>query len=246
MKFILNADDFGRTATTNEAITYGFVNGYLSRTTIMVNMPYYEEAKQLALQNEFYDKVGLHINLTSGVPLTEAIRKSRLFTDENGRFNGLIFKKKYKWHLKKAEKKAVEQEIEAQINRYLNDGFILKHADSHGHVHTFPVINKIVLRLLNKYEFKSVRISRNIELGWLKKLYKKFLNIRNKKFNAKNGARIDYFGSCKEVMNNFDKINGSGEIMLHPNSYYGDMWVEEDVTYKSIYEFIQNHGGAIL
>lgn len=234
MKFILNADDFGRTETANEAITYGFVNGYLSRTTIMVNMPCYEEAKQLALQNDFYDKVGLHINLTSGIPLTEAIKSSRLFTHENGRFNGLIFKKKYKWYLKKAEKKVVEQEIEAQINQYLNDGFTLKHADSHGHVHTFPIFNKIVIRLLKKYGFKSVRISRNIDLSFCKRIYKKILNVRNKRFNAKNGVRIDYFGSCKETIKNFDKIHGSCEIMLHPNIYDSDMQIGEGLRYNDL------------
>jgi len=247
MQFILNADDFGRTETANEAITYGFQNRYLYRTTIMVNMPYYEEAKALAKQYGFYDKIGLHINLVSGEPLTEDIKVCKNFIGENGRFNGQIFCDKKLWFfLSKIEKKALYTEIEAQINKYLSDGFTLMHADSHGHTHTFPSINKIVIPLLKKYNFKSVRITKNLCVRMLLRPYKLIIDVRSRRFNATNNVEMKHFGSCKDVMSSYRKIKGPCEVMLHPNFYDGVMLVEENIRYSDIYEFIIKNGGEVL
>ena len=61
MEYIINADDFGRTDTVNIAIVEGFKNGCLNSTTIMVNMPYFEEAVHLADMYNFKNKVGLQL-----------------------------------------------------------------------------------------------------------------------------------------------------------------------------------------
>lgn len=247
MQFILNADDFGRIETANEAITYGFQNRYLSRTTIMVNMPYYEQAKALAKQYNFYNKIGLHINLVSGEPLTEKIKAYPSFVNENGRFNGRIFKEKKLWFfLSKEEKTAVRMEIEAQINKYLSDGFTLMHADSHGHTHTFPSINKIVIPLLKKYNFRSVRITKNLCVRMLLRPYKLIIDRRSRRFNATNNVAMKYFGSCKDVISSYSKIKGPCEVMLHPNFYGDDMLVEENITYSDIHDFIIKNGGEVL
>ena len=247
MQFILHADDFGRTETVNESITYGFKNGYLSRTTIMVNMPYYQEAKGLARDYGFYDKIGLHINIVCGDPLTEPIKSCPNFTNKNGKFNGRFFQNKRLWFfLSIKEKKALYLEIEAQIKRYLEDGFTLLHADSHGHTHTFPAINKIVIKLLKKYRFKSVRVTRNVGLKPGQKLYKLIMDNRNRWFNRVRHSVVEHFGSCSDVMRNYDALRGLCEVMMHPNIYNDIMLVEEEVTYQLLYDFIQSRGGVIL
>ena len=84
---IINADDFGYSKSVNKAITDCFKQNLINRTTIMVNMPYTEEAVLLAKENGFSDCVGLHINLTEGKALSEECAKSEL-CDENGYFKG--------------------------------------------------------------------------------------------------------------------------------------------------------------
>ena len=80
---ILNADDFGYSRSVNRAIADCFARGLINRTTIMVNMPFAEEAAQLAREGGFFDCVGLHINLTEGKALSAECAASEL-CDENG------------------------------------------------------------------------------------------------------------------------------------------------------------------
>ena len=47
MKIIINADDFGMTKSVNEAIIELLSIGSISSTSVMVNMEYASEAKQL-------------------------------------------------------------------------------------------------------------------------------------------------------------------------------------------------------
>ena len=222
MQYILNADDFGRTATANKAIDKCFINNTVTNTSVMVTAPNYEEAKSLAKQNGYWDKVGLHINLTSGYPLTEEIKHCKKLTNSDGRFNGVLFKTKRMFlFLTVKEKRAVKKEVEAQIEKYLSDGFTLLHADSHGHIHCYLPFAKIISKCLKKYNFKSVRVMRNLQVnGHMLKLYKKMVFSKyNKRFYLTN-----YFGSMGDVIKekeNLEAINGVCEIMLHPNYFDG-------------------------
>ncbi len=246
MQCILNADDFGRTETVNEAIVYGFQRGYISRTTVMVNMPCYDEAKALARAHGFYDKIGLHINFISGMPLTEGIKACPNFTADTGRFNGMFFGKKRLWFfLSRKERRALGEEIRAQIERYLADGFTLLHADSHGHTHTFPAVNRLVLKLLKDYGFKSVRISKNLGLTFGKKLYKAIVNRENRRFNRRGSTPVRHFGSCHDVLAYGESVVGTCEVMLHPNRYNGVLLAEDGVSFETICDFIRVRGGTV-
>lgn len=44
MKLIINADDFGLSKGINKGIIEAYQAGLISSTTIMINMPYAEEA----------------------------------------------------------------------------------------------------------------------------------------------------------------------------------------------------------
>ena len=47
-RLIVNADDFGISHEVNEAISLCFMKGYINQTTIMVNMPFFCEAIEMA------------------------------------------------------------------------------------------------------------------------------------------------------------------------------------------------------
>ena len=88
MKTIINADDFGKTQSINSAICECFANGYITSTTLMVNMPFADEAVKLAKENGFWEKVGLHLNLTEGIPMNKKLASFELFCDQDGKFKG--------------------------------------------------------------------------------------------------------------------------------------------------------------
>ena len=71
---IVNADDFGQSVNVNRAIIDCFQKGLISSTTIMANMPAFDDAVDLAIENGFHQTVGVHLNLTDGEPLVSALR----------------------------------------------------------------------------------------------------------------------------------------------------------------------------
>lgn len=236
MEYIINADDFGRTHTVNLAITEGFHRNLLSRTTVMVNMPFFDEAVEMANNNGFIDLVGLHINLISGIPLTENIKNCPEFCTD-GKFNGQIFKnRKLRIWLPAKTRKAVAEEISAQIDKYKANGFTLLHADSHGHVHTFPSLLGITLRLLRKAGFSSLRLSLNLKAKGIKKILKKGVNRR---INAFNSQKYSYCDDLKTVKKSAERLNlksGRCEIMLHPNIFDGDIMIGQRLHYDDLPE----------
>ena len=246
MHYIFNADDFGRTATVNEAIVYGFDNCYLDRTSIMANMPYFEQAVQLAKSHGFMEKVGLHINLTSGEPLSEPIKSVRSLCGENGRFNGRVFSdRRMMLFLTAKEKTVISVEIEAQIRKFLQYGFTLMHADSHGHVHTFPAMQRVVLKTASESGIRSIRISANLHSKGWKMQVKRIQNGKLVQFNKKHGNDVAFFDSFKNVMANYSAINmGTGvcEVMLHPNIWDGDMQIGEGLHYTNLDSFKVREG----
>lgn len=224
MKHIINADDFGMSKSRNEAITQCFLKGLINQTTIMVNMACFEEAVELSKQYSFFNKVGLHLNLMEGKPLTEEIKLFNEICSE-GHFNGnlqtYLRKKNF---IPKAMKKAIHKEIEAQILKYTEAGFTLKHIDSHFHIHNEFFIYKITKPLCIKYHIKSMRILRNLMnkdhfVAFIKCLYKRIINHDIKK----SFSHTDYFGSYEDYKLYYQKDKQSVEIMLHPDIINGEL-----------------------
>lgn len=229
MALIVNADDFGISEEVNKAISSCFNRQIIDRTTIMVNMPDAVKGIDIAEKNGFFDKVGLHINLTEGTPLTDSIKENALFCDENGRFNQVFYHNtKLRLMMNARSVYDVEQEIEAQIRLYRDFGFKLNHIDSHHHVHTNLPVLKAIENLSKVYSFSSIRLSRNLYRGGSipNRMYKLYYNSRVKK-SCKNTT--DYFGSFDDLCSYFDFSKDNGlekltnfvnkhdvEVMVHP------------------------------
>ena len=98
---IVNADDFGLTESCTKAIAEAFRLGLISSTTACANGEAIENAYRIANENGFLDRVGIHINLTEGAPLTEGIKNDPFFC-ESGVFHGKINR------LKKPGKKSLQ------------------------------------------------------------------------------------------------------------------------------------------
>ncbi|MCR4892019.1 MAG: ChbG/HpnK family deacetylase [Lachnospiraceae bacterium] len=218
IRAIVNGDDFGINENVNRAITECFERRILTGTTLMVNMPRAREAAELAHRYGFAEMVGLHLNLTSGRPLTTPIRSCRRFCRKGGRFNAYFQQHTLtRLSISRREREAVAIEIEAQIRRYLSFGLPERHLDSHHHVHTDRSIMRELMPLLMKYNFHSIRLTRNLfqQMGFLKRVYKKNFNGNLKKSGL---ITTDYFGSYQDLLQMGDELpdNALVEIMLHP------------------------------
>lgn len=222
MKIIINADDFGLSHEVNLAIVEAFKKGYITNTTIMSNMPGFDEAIELSKKNGFFDKVGIHFNVFEGVPLTEKIKRSPLFME-----NGHLTSRKF-FHQSKSYEKlpppfssketciAIREEAISQIKRYQEAGFTEMHFDSHGHSHTFPIVWSAIAPVVKEAGFKSVRKSLNLPQGNpLRIIYKSIYN----NYLICDYNRTKYFTSGTGLFLSKELLSGSEEwieIMVHP------------------------------
>lgn len=155
MRIIINADDFGLMPDVTDAIASAMAKGFITQTTLMVNMPDADRAVEIAHKNHFADKVGLHLNLTEGKPLTEDIKQEPIFCDKNGCFNGPMRPKLLPFS--EHTTNAVRREITAQIERYLAYGLPMMHIDGHHHIHHCWQVLYALRPLLRKYGFRTIR-----------------------------------------------------------------------------------------
>ncbi len=221
MALIVNADDFGKDESVTSAICEAFEKGLIQRTTLMTNMPFAKEAMDLARKCGFDDRVGIHINLTSGTPLTDGIKKDPVMCNEAGDFSAEFARnKKTRFFLPKDTKRHVESELRAQLDRYAELGGTLWHIDSHHHVHTDPSVYSVLKKVIKDYPVTSIRLSRNMFRGKnpLMRLYKTIFNTSVRKY-----CRVcpDYFGSAedyRDFLTDHPDIAKTSEVevMVHP------------------------------
>ena len=233
MAIIVNADDFGISHEINLAICEAYQKGLINRTTLMVNMPYAQEAMDMAREQGFADKVGLHLNLTAGKPLSSALSCDRVMCDENGEFTAEFARNaKLRFFFPKKTRRGVEEEIRMQLEKYRELGGLLWHVDSHHHVHTDPSVWMAFCRVVknskkvNKgsgFPISSVRLGRNMYKGGnpILHIYKALYNSSVRRFCK---VRSDYFGSAADFENFFAGAENANdtisrlniEIMVHP------------------------------
>ncbi|MHB8532857.1 MAG: ChbG/HpnK family deacetylase [Solirubrobacteraceae bacterium] len=214
---IITADDFGLDAATNRAIVRAFADGLVSNASVLVNLPGFEEACELARQHGFQHRVGLHFNVTEGAPLTDAIRRVSRFC-----LDGLFVPSERFSRcrpLSAAEKAALAAELEAQIAAARAQGLSLTHVDSHNDVHAEPAIAPLVVAVARTTGIPRVRPARNCGarqgvLRW----------VEHRGFNAwlnRQGFRhVRYFGTVDDVLWLAGRQRlaqrPSVEVMTHP------------------------------
>ncbi len=221
-KLIINADDFGYNSSLNAAIVSCFQKDIINSTTIMSNMEGFDEAVILARQHGFADKIGLHINLTEGKPLTDMSGTG--LVDKNGVFimkaitNPLIF-------FSSATKNKIKHEIREQYNKLVASGIHPTHFDSHQHVHILPPLVSLFIEFTKEKNQKIRIVTIPIRKNFFIIAFNLLLNMRFRRnkinFSDKFG-NIGFFNYYLEKKNNFNPVF---EIMVHP-AFKGDKLVD--------------------
>lgn len=145
-KLIVNADDFGLSPSVNQAILDVFLQGNLTSTTLMVNMPGTEHALAMARQYPALS-VGLHFCLTEG----KAITGVSSLTDQAGVFfsRKTLLARCASGQVRVAD---IRAEFRAQVDFFSRHQLTLAHIDSHQHAHMTPLVFFAILSEVNRLQ----------------------------------------------------------------------------------------------
>jgi chitin disaccharide deacetylase len=215
----INADDFGYNSSVNKAIIESFHKGLITSTTIMANMPGFDDAVILAEENEIKHKIGIHLVLTEGKPLTDKILGTPLFFNENNR--NLKKHKKNLFFLKPDEKRLIYNEFSSQIERVRKAGIQINHIDTHHHIDEVWSISVIIMDLLKAYSIPSMRVlynlnsSGSIPKGMYRKIVNSYIKMRGLNFSDYLGNQIEAVSKLNEDWSLIERKRL--EIMVHPD-----------------------------
>ena len=190
------------------------------------------------------DRMGLHLNLTEGPAMTSSMRNCNFFCDKSGCFTGAFHRiVRYRFKLPDGLQSVVREEIESQVGRFLSTGSTFLHLDSHHHVHTDYSIARILLPIVRKNGFSSIRLSRNWgdDISLSKRIYKlhrttykvcilrvipKF--IKEYVWNIIVSKNLSYFRTQNKnstLIEPINKIICLLDFVMNNNISYGEDWL---------------------
>jgi chitin disaccharide deacetylase len=153
---VVTADDVGLHPGMTLGALKAHDEGIVTACSVVANGRAFEPAVDLLRDRPRLD-VGVHLTLVGERPLSPP-QKVRSLVDGSGAFlRGFrVFTTRYLLgELVAAE---IEEELRRQIERLLDAGLTIVHANSHQHLHVLPRIFEIVLRLAEEYGMRFVRI----------------------------------------------------------------------------------------
>lgn len=158
-RLIINADDVGFSDAINEAARECYLKGSITGASIMACGPRFDEAADM-LREIGREEVGVHLTLTGMKRFAHDYKNFAL-----------------KYFLKKINPEQVYTELSSQIKRVRDKGLDITHLDSHEHVHMFPGVLSIVIKLALEFDIPYIRLPLES------------LRVAVKSFSVKDAAR---------------------------------------------------------
>jgi len=156
IRLIVNADDFGYFPCVSRGITQAAGAGAVSATGILANGPQLEA--QIGWLGEYgHLDVGVHLNLTSGQPLTAAMAAK--LESNGGNFPG-AFAMAGQILSRGIPLETVRAEWRAQIETLSGLGLELRFLNSHEHVHMLPGLFGLAQALAKEHNIPHLRLTR--------------------------------------------------------------------------------------
>lgn len=157
---IINADDFGFSTGITDGILESHRAGILTSTTWMATMPDAARGAQLARACPTLG-IGIHLCLTQGTPCAKNLSA---LTDTTGQFPPTAARLLLKISRSRRALADCEVEWSAQVEKALAAGLRPTHLDSHKHVHHWPSLALIALRVADRFKIPAVRAAREIPI----------------------------------------------------------------------------------
>lgn len=157
-RLVVNADDFGRSASINEAVIRAHREGILTSASLMVNEPGCAEAVRLAQANPRLG-VGLHLSLVCGRSALGAEAIPALVNRE-GRFADSPLWCGWRYFFQSKLERQLRVEIRAQFDRFRATGLALDHVNGHMHMHLHPTVFGILMEEAGTLGIERLRLTR--------------------------------------------------------------------------------------
>lgn len=158
-RLIVNADDFGRSKSINEAVTRAHREGILTTASLMVGEPAWAEAVMMARENPRLG-VGLHITLQHGRCAHDPAQIPGL-ANEGREFGRNAVASGMRFFFQRELRSQIETEIAAQFIRFHSTGLKLDHVNGHLHMHLHPVVFEILMRRAREWGISNFRLTRD-------------------------------------------------------------------------------------
>lgn len=129
---LIHADDFGMSQGVVEGILASMTRGVVTATSAMVCEAEYRE-RVARFAGRLEGRVGIHLQLTDGVPVTDPARVPTL-VDEAGRFP------RRREQLGALDPREILSEWHAQLDTLRSLGVEPSHVNTHHNVHTLPAV----------------------------------------------------------------------------------------------------------
>jgi chitin disaccharide deacetylase len=156
-RLVVNADDFGRSASINQAVIRAHREGILTTASLMVNEPAHEEAVALARENPRLG-VGLHLTLLCGhsaLPperIPGLVSTEKEFTDNPARAGVQYF-------FQRSLREQLRQEIHAQFQKFHATHLPLDHVNGHLHLHLHPTVFRLLMEDAAQLGIERLRLT---------------------------------------------------------------------------------------
>ena len=238
-RLIVNADDYGLSRGVNTGIIEAAETGVVTSASMIVNLPGFDDAVARARSGPSLS-LGLHLNLTTGKPLTAAPSLTRRRTGQFYPLPLLVARAS----LGRVDSSEVTRECAAQIDRMIEVDITPTHLDSHRHIHAHPALWAAVHQAAASRGIPNVRVPTEPfwanARDWRATLKKTGLLLcaRLSRDRAQHNPPINFFGLSLQGGNSFaarlfaliPKLPlGTTELMTHPG--YADSALSEHDGY---------------
>ena len=232
-RLIVNSDDYGRTPDISRGIREAHLKGLVTSTTCMMNIPTTADDVRVALKETPGLKLGVHLVLTMGKPLSAKEAVSSV-VDANGNFF------KYQQFVENIPNLKIDEvmaEWRLQIERFVQTaGRKPTHLDSHHHSSFFSAeLFRGMLELAKEHEcairypftdvYDEIEEASKYAAGWLREFDLRHPDVFISDFYD-DGATLE---ALLTIVNNID--DGVSELMCHPG------YVDEAFSKESVYNF---------
>ena len=225
-RLIINADDYGLSRGVNTGIIETAETGVVTSASMIVNLPAFDDAVARARSRPSLS-LGLHLNLTTGSPLTAAPSITQRKTGQFYPLPILIARAS----LGRVDSSEVARECAAQIDRMIEVGIPPTHLDSHRHVHVHPSLWPAVIEAASSRGLSNVRVPTEPMWAntrdWRATLKKTglLMSSRISRRRVEHNAAVHFFGLSLQGGSSFATRlfaliprlpAGATELMTHP------------------------------
>jgi hopanoid biosynthesis associated protein HpnK len=158
-RLIINADDFGRSPSINEAVIRAHREGVLTTASLMVNEPSCAQAVALAKENPKLG-VGLHLTLLMG---RSALLPEKIpdLVNARGEFGNNPVGVGFRYFFQRNLREQLRAEIHAQFKNFRATGLPLDHVNGHLHMHLHPTVFKFLMDDAEELGIRHLRLTRD-------------------------------------------------------------------------------------